>query len=170
MNIFCGIKLILTWAAAAVVLQTAEANPSCKPRGVGPEGFTMSLYRYPYANLSTGADQCYSDRINEGPYIGSYIEDDNYIPFTGYSDYGLIGSASGITNLTMDLQVSEKCTPTLGKLPSNFNFQEEFDISNFTMVIKGYFYAETTGDYTIILKADDWADFGFNFTGYDCCG
>lgn len=59
MNIFCGIKLILTWAAAAVVLQTAEANPSCKPRGVGPEGFTMSLYRYPYANLSTGADQCY---------------------------------------------------------------------------------------------------------------
>ncbi|KAG0654096.1 hypothetical protein C6P45_003540, partial [Maudiozyma exigua] len=166
MKIFSGPKLISIWVAAAVVFRVVGANPSCKPRGVGSEGFTMSLYRYPYADFSAGADQCFSDRNNEG----SYNEKGNYIGFSNYSDYGLIGSASGITNLTMDLEVTETCTPTLGKLPPNFNFQEEFDISNFTMHIKGYFYAETSGEYNVIVEADDWADFAFDFTSYDCCG
>ncbi|KAG0653483.1 hypothetical protein C6P45_003853, partial [Maudiozyma exigua] len=168
MNIFCGIKLISLCAAAALLVQIAVANPSCKPRGVGDEGFTVSLYRYPYANLSAGAEQCYSDRYND------HFFDDNgyYHSFFNnfYPDYGFIGSANGITNLTMDLEVTEECTPTLGKLPSNYNFQEEFDISNFTMHIQGYYYAEMSGEYTIMAETGDAAYLALNFTSYDCCG
>ena len=167
MKIFSGTKLISIWAAAAaLVLQTAGANPSCKPRGVGDDGFTVSLYRYPYADLSAGADQCYSDRYKDD----IYDDQGKYLGFPGYSDYGFIGSASGVTNLTMDLPVSEKCTPTLGRLPANFNFEDEFDISNFTMHIQGFYYAETSGYYTVMGETDDFGTFAFNFTGYDCCG
>ncbi|KAG0653576.1 hypothetical protein C6P45_003806, partial [Maudiozyma exigua] len=104
---------------------------------------------------------CYSDEYKTDEYRHG-----------GYATYGggLIGKAKGVTNVTLNFDTNEKCKVTTGHLPSNFNYDEEITVSNFTMLLTGYLYAEETGYYTIAAYGDSvFVNFPSG-TPVDCCG
>ena len=144
------------------LLKFTNAAQGCKPRGQGTEGFDMSLYHYDYYNTSAGPGFCFSSEYQSYDYMHG-----GYVTYAG----GLFGTSSKITDLSLDFKLPELCTITNGTLPDNFNYPDEFTISNFTMLLTGYFYAETTGDYTFLLEADDLAYLSFGAgNAFDCCG
>lgn len=138
------------------------ATKGCKPRGIGTEGFDMSLYHYGYADIVAGPGYCFSDEYQSYQYMHG-----GYVTYEG----GLFGTANGIINLNLEIQVAECCTPILGELPPNYNYDGKLTVSNFTMLLTGYFYAEISGDYTFNLVADDLAYLSFGAgDAFDCCG
>ena len=134
----------------------------CKPRSVGTAGFDMSLYGYGYYNPAAGPGWCFSSEYEKYDY-----QHGGYLTYSG----GNFGSATGITDVSLAIYPPELCTPYVGTLPPNFNYNEEFTISNFTMLLTGYFRPEVSGNYTFTLKADDLAYLSFGAgNAFDCCG
>ena len=122
----------------------------------------MSLYGYGYYNPAAGPGWCFSSEYEKYDY-----QHGGYLTYSG----GKFGSATGITDVSLAIYPPELCTPHVGTLPSNFNYNEEFTISNFTMLLTGYFRPEMSGNYTFTLKADDLAYLSFGAgNAFDCCG
>ncbi|KAG0654921.1 hypothetical protein C6P45_003216, partial [Maudiozyma exigua] len=121
----------------------------------------MSLYHYIYADVNAGPGFCFSSEYEKTEFQQG-----------GYQTYGggLFGTATGIYDVTLDIQLYDLCTPTTGTLPSNFNYGETFTISNFTMLLTGYFLPRQTGQYVFNLVADDLAYLSFGAgNAFECC-
>ena len=155
-------SILLVTIIISQLLKFTNAAQGCKPRGQGTEGFDMSLYHYDYYDPAAGPGFCFSSEYQSHDYMHG-----GYVTWAG----GLFGTSSKITDLALDFKLPELCTITNGTLPDNFNYAEEFTISNFTMLLTGYFYAEMTGDYNFQLEADDLAYLSFGAgNAFDCCG
>ena len=155
-------SILLVTIIISQLLKFTNAAQGCKPRGQGTEGFDMSLYHYDYYDPAAGPGFCFSSEYQSHDYMHG-----GYVTWAG----GLFGTSSKITDLALDFKLPELCTITNGTLPDNFNYAEEFTISNFTMLLTGYFYAEMTGNYNFQLEADDLAYLSFGAgNAFDCCG
>ena len=142
------------------LLKNAIALEGCQPPSKRVSGFDMSLYHYPY-NTTNGQRGCFNDEYQLPDFQQG-----------GYESYGggLFGQASNIVDINLEIRLQELCTPTLGNLPSNFNYDETFTISNFTMLLTGYFLAEESGQYTFNVAADDLAYLSFGAgNAFECC-
>ncbi|SMN21374.1 similar to Saccharomyces cerevisiae YHR211W FLO5 Lectin-like cell wall protein (flocculin) involved in flocculation [Maudiozyma saulgeensis] len=143
-------------------IKKAYAVDGCRPQSAGTPGFDMNLYHYPYAYTTTNAVRsCFNNEYQTPEFQQG-----------GYQTYGggLFGSAYGIEDVTLSIRLTEICTETNGSLPSNFNYPETFSISNFTMLLTGYFLPHETGQYIFTLDADDLAYLSFGAgNAFDCC-
>ena len=140
---------------------TAASAGGCTPSGTGVPGYDMNLYHYEYYDQAAGIGFCFSSE-----YRNPEFQQGGYATWGG----GLFGSATGVSLVDLDIKPPEMCTMTFGTLPSNFNYPETFSISNFTMLLTGYFYAPTSGEYTFFLEADDLAYMSFgDGHAFDCC-
>ncbi|KAL2710363.1 Flocculation protein FLO9 [Kluyveromyces marxianus] len=91
-----------------------------------------------------------------------------------YQTYGggLLGTSKGVTDLSFSLGERDSCNPPVnGKLPANYNFNDPITITNFSMLITGYFYAQKSGEYEFSLDYVD--DLSYVNIGagkaFDCC-
>ncbi|GMM55126.1 hypothetical protein DAKH74_017420 [Maudiozyma humilis] len=143
-------------------ISTAHATEGCRPLTQGTKGFDLSLYHYPFSDMTAGAGKCYSNDYQTTEY-----QQGGYATFGG----GLFGTAEGIEDLSLDIKLNSHCRPVKGDLPSNYNYAEQIDVSNFTMLLTGYFMPQETGKYTFTLYADDLAYMSFGAgNAFDCCG
>lgn len=153
---------ISTLFLLSILWRVTYAAQGCKPSKVGTEGFDMKLYHYDYYNTSLPAGWCFSSEYQKYEY-----QHGGYVTFAG----GLFASTTGVTDVSLNIYPPELCTPYVGTLPSNFNYNEEFTISNFTMLLTGYFKPSMTGHYMFNLEADDLAYLSFgDGNAFDCCG
>ncbi|QEU61153.1 hypothetical protein KDRO_E00240 [Kluyveromyces lactis] len=127
-------------------------------------GFVADYYHYP---LNYTGNFCYDF-------------DDTYTSieyrYGGYETYGggYIGSSYNINDLTFTMKTvqTDLCyTPMYGTLPEAFNYPETITLSNFTMLLSGYFYAPKSGEYQFKLnRADDFAYITMgNGSTFECC-
>ncbi|KAG0654961.1 hypothetical protein C6P45_003212, partial [Maudiozyma exigua] len=154
----------IAWAYVfTYFFRLAEAAQGCKPRGIGTEGFEMSLYHYGNRLTPDENGNCWtSDYLEPG-----YMNGGGYVTYQG----GFIGSSSGITNLDFNYRTNDVCKANEGILPENFHYEKSITLTNFTMLLTGYFYAETSGIYKFNLEADDLAYLSFGAgNAFDCCG
>ena len=146
----------------ALICQVSYAAQGCKPHNVRNEGFDMNLYHYEYYNTSLPMGWCFSSEYQKYDY-----QHGGYVTFGG----GLFASTTGVTEVSLDIYPPDLCTPYVGNLPANFHYDEEFTISNFTMLLTGYFRPSMTGYYMFNLTADDLAYLSFgDGNAFDCCG
>lgn len=137
----------------------------CDPKqSTNNQGFDITYYGYPMVDRN-GKGQCFT-------YDTSYKE--SWYQQGGYQTYGggEIGSSHGVTDLTFRYAPPSGCSrPVKGTLPSNFNYDTPITLTNFSMLITGYFYASKTGEYQFILNYID--DLSFLNIGagraFDCC-
>ena len=152
------IQLLLVFTT--FLIKKTHAVEGCKPQTAGTPGFEMSLYHYPYTD-STEIGSCFSN-----DYQTSAFQQGGYQTYGG----GLFGTASGIEDISLNIRLTEMCTETMGTLPPNFNYDETFSISNFTMLLTGYFLPKYTGEYVFTLEADDLAYLSFGAGhAFGCC-
>lgn len=152
-------KGILTKTLFTLLMSSAGGASSIKedsgtiigcnpPKDSLSKGFEVSYYHYPQKRDQSNGCYDYDPRYTSEEYL-----------YGGYEDFGggLIGKSSGVTNLTFISSLQRKgCQiPLLGKLPPNFNFDEEFHLTNFSMLMTGYFLAEKTGEYKFNLDYND---------------
>ena len=145
--------------------QKADAIRGCNGAGrVSSAGFHVDYYHYPMKYV--GGTDCY----DVDPTYGSTDYQQG-----GYKTYGggYIGSSDGVTNVTFGMTIqTARCYSIInGNLPAAFNYPETIALSNFTMVLSGYFYARMTGDYQFLLNNVDEAAYGSIGAGnaFDCC-
>ncbi|KAG0671837.1 hypothetical protein C6P43_002346, partial [Kluyveromyces marxianus] len=137
----------------------------CDPKqSTNNQGFDITYYGYPMVDRN-GKGQCFT-------YDTSYKE--SWYQQGGYQTYGSgeIGSSHGVNDLTFRYAPPSGCSrPVKGTLPSNFNYDTPITLTNFSMLITGYFYASKTGEYQFILNYID--DLSFLNIGagraFDCC-
>lgn len=134
------------------------------PQGAMYDGFEVSYYHYPL-KLTDGTDSCFY-------YDDTYTKEE--YQYGGYETYGggLIGKSSGVTNVSFYANLISNCSyPVPGLLPENYNYDQEITLTNFSMLITGYFYAEKTGEYKFNLDYID--DLSYLNIGagkaFDCC-
>ena len=143
-------------------ISTASAAEGCRPLTQGTKGFDLSLYHYPFKDMTAGSGSCYSNDYQTEEY-----QQGGYATFGG----GLFGTAEGIEDLSLDIKLNSHCKPVKGDLPSNYNYPDQIDVSNYTMLLTGYFMPQETGKYTFTLYADDLAYMSFGAgNAFDCCG
>ena len=128
------------------------------------KGFSVSYYHYPL--IPSGSAGCY---VGDSQ---TFLTDE-YL-HGGYATYGdgLIGSSTGVTDLTFQFRFPGGCLrPILGSLPSNYNNPPQFSMSNFSMLITGYFFAPKTGLYDfVITNGDDVIDINMgDGKAFACC-
>ena len=112
-------------------------------------GFAETYYSYPLTGAAAG-------NTADGSVSTEFFE-------TGYSQYGLIGSITGIVSPTLSYYDEENtyATSEIGTFT--------IYLWHFALEMSGYFYAETSGVYTIELtNVDDFAAVWFG-KGLDCC-
>lgn len=116
------------------------------------KGFSVSYFHYPLTP-QPGSPGCYSS--------GKTFQTTEYL-HGGYETYGggLIGSSSGVTDLTFSVPAAGKSGPNClavgtGNLPPNYNYKPQLTVTNFSMLITGYFLAPTTGSYDFIVNYVD---------------
>ena len=147
-------------ACITLLIRSVIAVDGCQPPSQSIPGFDMSLYHYPY-NTTNGLRYCFNDEYQHPDFQQGGYE---------YYGGGLFGQASNIFDVNLEIRLQEMCTPTLGNLPANFNYGETFTISNFTMLLTGYFLAEQSGQYTFKLVADDLAYLSLGAgNAFECC-
>ncbi|KAG0668851.1 hypothetical protein C6P41_002813, partial [Kluyveromyces marxianus] len=120
------------------------------PQGSLTKGFTVSYYHYPMTPNPNSA----------GCYLMSNVFQTHEYQHGGYETLGggLIGRSNGVTNLTFHSPIT--CTSTCCKvkaanLPPNFNYDSQITLSNFTMLVTGYFLASKSGNYKFIVDLVD---------------
>ncbi|SMN22005.1 similar to Saccharomyces cerevisiae YHR211W FLO5 Lectin-like cell wall protein (flocculin) involved in flocculation [Maudiozyma saulgeensis] len=144
---------------STVVVQTTNAAEGCKPQSSGTLGFDMSLYHYPFDESSPSS--CYSN----------YYQTDEF-QHGGYESFGggLFGTATDIEDVTLNLRLNAHCREIMGTLPDNFHYADTMSVSNFTMLLTGYFLADDSGQYTFTVVADDLAYLSFGAgNAFECC-
>ena len=144
--------------------ELSSQNPFGYPIGCSPQdvaiipGLTMELYSYPI--VSGTPPNCYD---------ASYVDPE--YPRTGYLKRKMVGKSTGVTgNLNYKYSVEKACMVKYGNLPAGYNYNEPLTVSNFTMILYGYFKAQTTGLHTFFVNADDllYINFGAG-NAFDCC-
>ncbi|SSD60500.1 uncharacterized protein SCODWIG_02261 [Saccharomycodes ludwigii] len=141
----------------------AGCLPSINVLATKYPGFNIEFYHYNFLS--------YNDTIDEGmPDFNTY-QSDAYVA-GGYADQGSFGSTSGVTNLTYSYFPSgDLYAIHYGNLPSNYDYDETFTLTNFTYVATGYFVPPSSGTYTFYLKYID--DLGVLSIGansaFKCC-
>ena len=113
------------------------------------DGFAATFYSYPNKGTAAG-------NTNDGSVNTAFFE-------TGYSQYGLQGSTTGITlpSIQYDYQRADSYTTDVFGVPVT--------VQHFLVELDGYFYAKTSGVYTLELNdIDDYAAIWFG-KGLDCC-
>ncbi|KTB11746.1 Protein piccolo, partial [Nakaseomyces glabratus] len=142
----------------------SSQNPFGYPIGCSPQstnvipGLTMELYSYPI--VSGTPPNCYD---------ASYVDPE--YPRTGYLKRKMIGKSTGVTgSLNYKFSVEKACMVKYGNLPAGYNYNEPLTVSNFTMLLYGYFKPQTSGIHTFFVNADDllYINFGAG-NAFDCC-
>lgn len=139
-------------------------DPTAFPLGCSPEftktkkGLSMELYRYDY--LPPGSYPCWDSAYLNPSY-----------PRTGYKAKKLIATVYGVSgDINFKFNPKFGCKAIPDYLPSNFNYHEPITITNFTMILYGYFMPKTTAFHTFYVTADDllFMNFGAG-NAFDCC-
>lgn len=154
------ILLLLKLTHAASSQADAGVILGCDPKVV-TSGFTVSYYSLPLIGTKS---PCYNPAYSSSAYLHG-----------GYQTLGsgLLGTSSGVTNLTFDTGSTgfTSCGVVNQKMPSNYNFDKTISTSNFSMLMTGYFYAPTTGTYSLNLASID--DLAYINVGagnaFNCC-
>ncbi|KAJ9571124.1 hypothetical protein LTX96_0002596, partial [Nakaseomyces glabratus] len=118
----------------------------------------MELYSYDFRKK--GSYPCWD---------AAYL-DPNY-PRTGYKSHRLLAKVDGVTgNINFYYHATKGCTPQLGHLPASYNYPKPLTMTNFTMLLYGYFRPKVTGFHTFTISADDllFVNFGAG-NAFDCC-
>ncbi|KAL3235166.1 some similarities with uniprot [Nakaseomyces bracarensis] len=170
---------LITLSALHKVSAYDSNIPNPFPLGCSPESFTskpglvMELWDYSYVNpyqiCPNGQGTC--------PISGNYgtCWDDAYLnpdySRNGYQSHQKFAKIDGVTgNLDFRFTPDNVCVPKSGTLPDGFNYKNSFTLSNFTMILYGYFKPKVTGQHTFSFKGDDlvYINFGAN-NAFDCC-
>ena len=141
-----------------------QSNPIGYPVGCSPEvttplnGLTMELYTYPM--VPGNPPNCFDP---------SYVNPE--YPRTGYKKQTMFAKVNGVTGrLNYKYSVPKVCVPLYDKLPANFNYDKPLTVSNFTLLMYGYFKPKVSGIHTFYVTADDllYINFGAG-NAFDCC-
>ncbi|KAG0683192.1 hypothetical protein C6P41_003313 [Kluyveromyces marxianus] len=157
--------LLHTFLLIFLPLSNANSVNGCAPKKDSPvKGFDISYYHYPMIPRK-GSNKCFTFDPVYVQY--SYLHGD-YQTYGG----GLLGTSKGVTDLSFSLGERDSCNPPVnGKLPANYNFNDPITITNFSMLITGYFYAQKSGEYEFSLDYVD--DLSYVNIGagkaFDCC-
>ena len=161
------ILLLLTnggYATSSNDISLASKDPTTFPLGCSPDittpkkGLSMELYSYDFRKK--GSYPCWD---------AAYL-DPNY-PRTGYKSHRLLAKVDGVTgNINFYYHATKGCTPQLGHLPASYNYPKPLTMTNFTMLLYGYFRPKVTGFHTFTISADDllFVNFGAG-NAFDCC-
>nr|AAL84600.1 HA-tagged epithelial adhesion 1 [Cloning vector pBC214] len=145
-------------------ISLASKDPTTFPLGCSPDittpkkGLSMELYSYDFRKK--GSYPCWD---------AAYL-DPNY-PRTGYKSHRLLAKVDGVTgNINFYYHATKGCTPQLGHLPASYNYPKPLTMTNFTMLLYGYFRPKVTGFHTFTISADDllFVNFGAG-NAFDCC-
>ncbi|QEU59500.1 hypothetical protein KDRO_C00180 [Kluyveromyces lactis] len=128
------------------------------------QGLVADYYHYP---MNYTGSSCY---YFDDTYKSSEYQNGGYETYGG----GYISSSYDINDLsfTMDTVQNDLCpSPVYGSLPAAYNFPGTITVSNFTMLLSGYFYAPKSGEYQFKLnRADDFAYVTMgNGSTFECC-
>lgn len=141
-------------------------------------GLKMELYSYNYVN-PRHPDPQNPGKLNQlydpnllGTYecFDSSYKDINY-PRVGYKSKTLIGRSDGVSGiLNFNFVPPWGCMPQKGQLPPAYNFKSNITLSNFTMILFGYFKPKISGNHIFSLHGDDliYLNFGAG-NAFDCC-
>lgn len=161
MRTVCGFILILLMELAAAATIDSGTLIGCDPQSV-TSGFSVKYYDYPHA--AAGSSPCYN----------LAYQTDDYLYNGGYQTLGagLLAQSSGVTDLTFATSSNMRgCSVVMANMPSNYNLNQQISVSNFAMLITGYFLAKTTGTYSFNLDYID--DLAYVNVGagkaFDCC-
>ncbi|KAL2709706.1 GLEYA domain-containing protein [Kluyveromyces marxianus] len=155
----------IPFANSATQNTNAGTILGCAPKQENlKEGFSISYYHYPMVPKENNP-RCFT-------YDTTYRTDE-YL-HGGYQTFGggLLGTSSGVVDLTFRSTVAAGCSkPLLGNLPSNYNYKDQLTQTNFSMLITGYFLAPKTGSYDFILDyIDDLAYMNIGAgRAFGCC-
>ena len=128
------------------------------------QGLVADYYHYP---LNYTGNSCYDF---DDTYKSSEYRHGGYETYGG----GYIDSSYDINDLsfTMNTVQTDLCpSPVYGTLPGAYNFPYTITVTNFTMLLSGYFYAPKSGEYQFNLnRADDFAYVTMgNGSTFECC-
>ncbi|KAL3237865.1 uncharacterized protein RNJ42_00852 [Nakaseomyces bracarensis] len=147
----------------------------CAPkRNAIKEGLSMELYKYDYRYYQVPCadapyELCWIDKQDGPCYDSSYLNF-NYARY-GYQHHQKIGEAEGVTGV-LDFRFCPMtwCYVQYGTLPPAYNYPTPITISNFTLIMYGYFKPTISGIYTFYIEGDDllYLNFGAG-NAFDCC-
>lgn len=161
------LAFILTASVALARVVSVAELPGCLPPKTSLKpGFTVDIYEYPQVKKPDGSG-CYS-------YVTSAYNNEEWYR-SGYANMGrgLIDTVTGVSDVTFfapELSTDcDKITPS--KLPPAYNYDKDISITNITLLITGYFYAEKTGSYTFtMLEVDNIGYFNIgDKDAFSCC-
>ncbi|KAL2706743.1 Flocculation protein FLO9 [Kluyveromyces marxianus] len=147
-----------------VSLGNAESIPGCAPnKNSVSKGFDVSYYHYPLIPRK-GNPKCFD--------FDPIYSQDSYL-HGGYQTYGggLLGTSHAVVDLSFKSNINDRCSlPTKANMPTNYNYNQPITLTNFSMLITGYFYAQKSGSYEFMLDVDDLAYVNIGAgSAFDCC-
>ena len=147
-----------------VSLGNAESIPGCAPnKNSVSKGFDVSYYHYPLIPRK-GDPKCFD--------FDPIYTQDSYL-HGGYQTYGggLLGTSHAVVDLSFKSNINDRCSlPTKANMPTNYNYNQPITLTNFSMLITGYFYAQKSGSYEFMLDVDDLAYVNIGAGSvFDCC-
>ena len=147
-----------------VSLGNAESIPGCAPnKNSVSKGFDVSYYHYPLIPRK-GNPKCFD--------FDPIYTQDSYL-HGGYQTYGggLLGTSHAVVDLSFKSNINDRCSlPTKANMPTNYNYNQPITLTNFSMLITGYFYAQKSGSYEFMLDVDDLAYVNIGAgSAFDCC-
>ncbi|XDT10056.1 Hypothetical protein J6892_02555 [Nakaseomyces glabratus] len=161
---FLTFYLLLDCVASFSAINGVFRDPTTFPLGCSPDigeaeaGLSMELYSYEFRK--NGSNPCWD---------AEYL-DPNY-PRTGCKSHRRLAKVSGVTgHLNFYYHSAKDCTPLLGTLPLAYNYTSPITMTNFTMILYGYFKPKVSGYHTFNIYADDllFLNFGAG-NAFDCC-
>ena len=164
------LHLLLFIAVQVIFVQSQGSNTGAilgcdLQTEVTSKGFSVSYYHYPMIPRANSPG-CFDF---DSTYQSVEYQHGGYETFGG----GKFGSSSGVTNLNFRYNgvCDTCCKVTNGSLPANYNYQSQITLSNFSMLITGYFFAPKTGTYSFILNyVDDLAYVNIGAgNAFGCC-
>ncbi|UCS23341.1 EPA13 [Nakaseomyces glabratus] len=143
--------------------EKTSLNAPGYPHGCSPSlrdqlkpGLSMEIYSY--ALVGSG-NHCWDS---------AYLDPE--FPRSGYLKHKLLGKAEGVLGPLNFLAKNPQCKPAVSTLPPGFNYPDPITITNFTMILYGYFAPKKSGKYTFKLAADDLLLMNFGAdNAFDCC-
>ena len=120
-------------------------------------GLSMELYEYPLDNHGIGP-HCWDPAYLNPEY-----------PRTGFESHKLIGTAQNVMSLNFEHRTQD-CHVEFSNLPASFNFPDQITLTNFTMLLYGYFKPKESGRYRFHMEADDLLLMNLGAgNAFDCC-